>query len=270
MSYPRLRAVGVRGALLVFAALTGVAVARDATAAKHAERPAARLSCQPGQFKVALDIGHYRAKPGAISAIGVAEFEYNLSLAHAVIAALREAGFSVAFLIGESGTPLPFEKRTKIASDAGADLFVSLHHDSVQQRYLAEWTVNGRPHRYSDAFHGYSLFISGKNSHELESKKFATLLGQALLDQGLTPSLHHAEKIPGENRPLLDARLGLYRFDDLVVLRTAPMPAALLETGIIVNRTEEREIRDGSYHTRVVAAFVKAIRGFCSVHDPGR
>jgi len=37
--------------------------------------------------------------------------------------------------------------------------------------------------------------------------------------------------------------LGLYRFNDLEVLKTAPMPAALLETGIIVNRREEQERR---------------------------
>jgi N-acetylmuramoyl-L-alanine amidase len=270
MIHPRLRRVGAWGAFLAIAALTRIAVALDATTAKSAEQPAVGTSCQPALFKVAVDIGHYRASPGAISATGVTEFEYNLSLAHAVIAALQQAGFSAAFLIGESGTPLPPEDRSRIAKDAGAVLFLSLHHDSVQSRYLSEWTVNGRGRHYSDVFHGYSLFISGKNRREQESKQFATLLGEALLGEGLTPSLHHAEKIHGENRPLLDARLGLYRFDALEVLKTAPMPAALLESGIIVNRKEEQEIRNGSYHKLVVAAVVKAIRGFCSMYDAKR
>jgi len=64
--------------------------------------------------------------------------------------------------------------------------------------------------------------------------------------------------------------LGLYRFNDLEVLKTAPMPAALLEIGIIVNRREEQEIRDGPYHKLVAAALVKAIRGLCSMHADGR
>jgi len=149
-------------------------------------------------------------------------------------------------------------------------LFISLHHDSVQPRYLSPWTIDGHPQHYSDIFHGFSLFISSKNSHEQESKEFATLLGQMLLDEGLTPSLHHAEKISGENRPLLDPRIGLYRFDDLVVLKTAPMPAVLLESGIIVNRTEEQQIRNGPYDELVTAALVKAIQRFCNAHSAER
>ncbi|SDR16289.1 N-acetylmuramoyl-L-alanine amidase [Rhizobiales bacterium GAS113] len=269
MTHPALRAREPRGALVVFGALACMTVVLDGTAAMPAEQPAPR-SCQPALFRVALDIGHDRAKPGAISATGVTEFEYNLSLGHAVIAGLRQAGFGAAFLVGESGTPQPIERRTKIAMDAGAVLLVSLHHDSVQPRYLSEWTVDGRLQHYSDNFHGYSVFISGKNGHQQGSKEFAVLLGEALLGQGLTPSLHHAKKIPGENRPLLDARLGVYRFNDLEVLKTASMPAVLLETGIIVNRKEEQEIRNGPYHKRIVAALVHAIRSFCSMHIAGR
>jgi N-acetylmuramoyl-L-alanine amidase len=226
-------------------------------------------TCHPSQFKVALDIGHTKAKPGAVSATGVTEFKYNLALGHAVLAALQHAGFKTTFLIGEEGAPLPLERRGSAANERGAVLLLSLHHDSVQSRYLSEWTVNGRLQRYSDVFHGYSLFVSGKNKHEQESKRFATLLGEALLGEGLTPSLHHAEKIPRENRPLVDARLGLYRFDDLELLKTAPMAAALLESGIIVNRTEEQEIRNGTYEKLVVTAVVKAIQNFCFMHKSG-
>jgi N-acetylmuramoyl-L-alanine amidase len=232
-------------------------------------QPATPGRCEAANYKIALDIGHYRASPGAISARGVTEFSYNLALARATLAALRRDGFSKAFLIGKSGNPLPLERRTQIASAAGADLFISLHHDSVQPRYLSQWIVDGRPQHYSDLFHGYSLFISGKNRHERDSREFAMLLGQALLDEGLTPSLHHAENIPGENRPLLDARIGLYRFDDLVVLKTASSPAILLESGIIVNRSEEEQIRHGSYDTRVTAALLKAIQQFCDLHYAG-
>jgi N-acetylmuramoyl-L-alanine amidase len=242
-----------------------IAGAHPAHAAPPDGHPSSAAACQPESFKVALDIGHYKAAPGATSATGVTEFEYNLSLGHAVLAALRQAGFKSAFLIGESGAPLRLEERTRLAKAAGAVLFLSLHHDSVQPRYLSEWTVKGHPQHYSDLFHGFSIFISARNVQEKQSQQFATLLGEALVANGLTPSLHHAEDIPGENRPLLDKRIGLYRFDDLVVLRTATMPATLLESAIIVNRSEEQAVRDGSYHKHVVAAVVEAIRSFCGL-----
>jgi N-acetylmuramoyl-L-alanine amidase len=220
-------------------------------------------ACTPASFVVALDIGHYKAAPGAISATGVTEFSYNSALAHLVQAGLKQAGFTSTFLIGESGDLLPLQNRTRIARRNGAKLFLSLHHDSVQPRYLSTWTVDGKPQHYSDVFHGYSIFVSQANAQPAQSIQFATLLGQALRAQGLTPSLHHAETIPGENRPLLDAQLGIYRFDGLAVLRTATMPAVLLESAIILNRAEEQSVAHGDHEQHVAAAVTSAVQAFC-------
>src|ERR1700689_3910299 len=100
-------------------------------------------TCQKSTFKVALDIGHYKAAPGAISARGITEFTYNHALAELVLAALKAQGFETAFLIGESREPLPLSRRPQIAQEANADLFISLHHDSAQQQYFSEWTYEG-------------------------------------------------------------------------------------------------------------------------------
>lgn len=223
----------------------------------------ADAACQPARFKVAIDIGHHRAAPGATSAAGVSEFTYNLRLAETVSAALIGAGFTAQFLIGQSGAPIALEERTRLALAGGAALFLSLHHDSVQPQYLSTWQVNGAPQRYSERFRGFSVFVSDLNRQARASREFGALLGEALLARGMTPSLHHAEPIPGEGRPLLDARLGLYRFDGLAVLRTAAMPAVLLEAAIIVNRDEEAQVRSGLTASRVAAAVVQGVRGFC-------
>ena len=220
-------------------------------------------ACDAARFRVALDVGHSRANPGSTSARGVPEFEYNLRLARAVSDALAGAGFTSRVLIGESGAAISLDERTRIARREGARLFLSLHHDSVQPHYLEDWQVDGVTRRYSDRFRGYSVFVSGLNRQARASEAFAVLLGQGLLREGLTPSLHHAEPIPGENRPLLDARIGLYRFDGLAVLRTAEMPAVLLEAAVIVHRAEEEQVRDGRVARRVAAAVAGAVRRFC-------
>lgn len=221
--------------------------------------------CVGSSYRIAIDIGHYRAAPGATSANGVSEFDYNLALAQRLLPALNSAGFTAVTLIGEAGTTLRLEERTRIATRAGAALFVSLHHDSVQPRYLFTWIVGTKPHKYSDTFHGFSVFVSERNQMSSESVIFARVLGEALLNEGLTPTLHHAEPIFGEGRPLLDARLGLYRFDGLLVLRKATMPAVLLESAVIVNRTEEQRVRSGEYHAKVVGALVTAISSYCAM-----
>ena len=77
--------------------------------------------------------------------------------------------------------------------------------------------------------------------------------------QGLTPTLHHAEPIKGENRELVNPDLGIYRFDDLIVLKSATMPAALLECGVIVNRAEEAELLTEERQQKAVAAIHQAV-----------
>ena len=69
-------------------------------------------------------------------------------------------------------------------------------------------------------------------------------------------------------RKLLDAERGIYRFDELVVLRSATMPAVLLEAGVIVNRAEEARLRQPAYRQRIATAISTALRAYCAGMQP--
>ena len=223
----------------------------------------ADAACTRSNFKVALDVGHYLAAPGATSARGVTEFSYNLALATMTLQALKAAGFSGSFLIGDKGDMRVLSWRPALAQQQGAALFISLHHDSVQKQYLSTWVVDGQTRAYSDRFHGYSIFVSAGSPQAQANLALARDLGTALRAEGLTPSLHHAEPIAGESRVLLDPTLGIYRFDELAVLRGAVMPALLLESGVIVNRAEEQAIQSGALHPKIAAALTRAVTAYC-------
>jgi N-acetylmuramoyl-L-alanine amidase len=211
---------------------------------------------------IAIDIGHSDSSPGSTSARGVAEHVFNASMGQALLLALRARGYVKSFVIDPNMTGgLP--ARTKAAHDKGAAALISIHHDSVQPQYLSRWTFSGKEARYSDRFNGHSLFISTKNADAESSLLLAKLIGRQFLALGLRPTLHHAEPIPGESRQLLDRRLGVYRFDDLIILRTATMPAVLLEFGVIVNREEERRLSTASYRTQLSGAVADGVRTFC-------
>ena len=90
----------------------------------------------------------------------------------------------------------------------------------------------------------------------------ATLLGKALLHIGMHPTHHHAEKIQGENRKLLNPHLGIYQFDDLVVIKYPTIPALLLECGVIVNRQEELKLSSPSFREKLASAIVNALRTY--------
>jgi hypothetical protein len=78
----------------------------------------------------------------------------------------------------------------------------------------------------------------------------------------VSPTRHHAEQIPGEGRNFVDADFGLYQFDDLIVLKTGAMPAALLECGIIVDRDEEASLQTPEIQHRIADAAAEAIMQF--------
>ena len=65
-------------------------------------------------------------------------------------------------------------------------------------------------------------------------------------------------------RELLDADAGVYRYDQLVVLRYTRMPALLLEAGSIVNRQEELELATPERRALTSAAVAAAVEDFCA------
>jgi N-acetylmuramoyl-L-alanine amidase len=221
-------------------------------------------ACDSSQYRFAIDVGHSKTNPGATSARGVPEFEFNLRLSRLLSQMLKDVGFSDHFLIGESGASISLKDRVRIANERAADVFISVHHDSVQSVYLSEWMYNGRKLQFSDKFSGYSLFISGENPSFQKGRHLAVLLADALNEHGFAPSLHHAEPIAGENRPLLDANRGIYQWDKLGVVRSTKMPAVLLEAGVIVNRNEELRLSDPETQMNIAKSIVSAIQKFCT------
>ncbi len=220
-------------------------------------------ACDKSTFIIGVDIGHTEVAPGAISARGVPEFKFNRVLAKEIVAALKSKGFAKAFIINSDGRIGSLTERTREAAVANADLFLSIHHDSVQPHYLESWTFNDQDAHYYDRFSGYSLFVSAKNPQFDRSRRIAIEIGKAFRERGLEPSLHHAEPIPGENRLLLNPNLGVYLFDDLVVLKSAEIPAVLIEAGIIVNRNDEVVLAGPERQQVIAAGITSAIGAFC-------
>ncbi len=190
--------------------------------------------------EVAVDVGHSHAASGAMSARGVPEFEYNVALAMRVREALKGEGFRVR-MIGERGDYDELQARTRDAR--GADLFISLHHDSIREEHQSEWAFNGVRLRYNDVVSGFSLFVSSRNPMPDRSLACAAAIGERLRAAGFAPSRYHADPAFGSGRPFADEANGVHWFDDLAVARTATMPALLIEAGVIVNRDEELRLR---------------------------
>jgi N-acetylmuramoyl-L-alanine amidase len=218
-------------------------------------------------FLVAIDIGHTKNRGGATSARGVSEYIFNERLSRELFNSLQAAHQFRSLLINPGGGDIGLVKRAQVANQRNADLFIAIHHDSVKDSFLKEWSFDGRMEKYSDDFHGFSIFFSRKNVGADQSKAFAMQLGEALVKAGFTPTLHHAAQ---EHRPIIDPAKGVYAFDDLLVLKNAKMPAVLLESGVIVNRNEEQDLNSPKYRARMIAAIESAISNFAAPQPGGR
>src|SRR5262245_21268398 len=249
--------------LLIAATLAGAA------ATARGEPPPAN-ACARDAFRVAIDVGHTAQAPGATSARGVPEFAFNLNLAQRIEQQLLDTGFRRSvLLITEGRSRKGLAARIKRANALGADLFLSIHHDSVPNKFLKKWKFEGKERGFSDRFSGHSIFISHDNSDRVGSLQFARLLGTQLRERGLQYTPHYTDRIMGHRqRLLIDVQAGVYRYDQLLVLRDTDMPAVLLEAGSIINRDEELRMGSDEHQTAVSAAVVDAVESFCAARRP--
>jgi len=226
-------------------------------------------SCARSTLRVLIDVGHTATSPGADSARGVPEYEFNLKLANVIAQSLHEAGFDKTVRLITSGAKFPsLLERARRANNLQADLFISIHHDSVPDNLKETWQYEGKKNSFSDRFSGYAIFVSNDNADHAASLAFGHSLGQELQKRGLHYTPHYTLPLMGRYRhELIDEDAGVYRYDHLRVLHSTLMPAVLLEAGSIVNRQEELELATPEHRLMVAEAVTAAVENFCA--SPG-
>ncbi len=178
--------------------------AQRARAEQPAPTPAAKSACHRSAFRVVIDVGHTIDSPGADSARGVPEYQFNLALAGVIKDKLAEAGFDNAVrLVTTTKHMAGLVERPARANAMHADLFIAVHHDLVPDNLIETWEYEGEKHRFSDRFSGYSIFVSLDNGDYKGSLAFGHLLGTALQARGLHYTPHYTLPLMGRHRRLL-------------------------------------------------------------------
>jgi len=208
--------------------------------------------------------------PGALSARGVPEYAFNLQLAQQIKQTLVDAGFDkTVLLITAKAPPAGLFERAIVANRLPADLFISIHHDSVPDSLLENWEFEGKESHFSDRFGGHSIFVSYENPRLKESLLFGRLLGKELKDRGLQYARQYTMPIMGRyQRELVDPDVGVYRYDQLIVLKGTQMPAVLFEAGSIINREEELQMNSAERLDLINTSLRAAVKMFCNLSSP--
>src|SRR5258705_3303832 len=222
-------------------------------------------TCDPSKFRIVLDVAHTAESAGAISARNVGEFVFNLRLAQRIEEKLKAEGFAETRLLVTEGKASPsLVKRVAAANNLQANLFLSIHHDSVPNKLLEDWEFEGKKSHFSDRFSGYSVFVSRRNPDFKTSLSFAELIGKEMKAQDLHYAKQYTQAIMGRDQhPLLNKETGVYSYDQLIVLRKTRMAAALLEAGSIINRDEELKMDSPERRDIISSGVAAAVKEFC-------
>jgi len=221
------------------------------------------------QLVAAIDIGHSRSRPGAKDVLGRNELDYNVELAATIEEQLVRSGIRRVVLINRNLDMASLPERPQRAFCAGADLFISVHHDNVDDS-LKESAVgeNGRRLRYNDRIEGYTVYFSSQNRYADLSRLLGLSVAEALRASGAVPATPHRDVIADDLRRPVSTDLNVFDYQRLKVSQASPIPAILLEAGFISSRNDIRRLRSAEYRLRIARGVIEGLKAMCAKH-PG-
>jgi N-acetylmuramoyl-L-alanine amidase len=183
------------------------------------------------------------------------EKTYTLALALELRDQLKKIGFKV-ILTRDQDTYPERAARPEFANRKGADLFVSLHFNSAQ---AGKNTVEG-PETYCIT----PIGAASSNDSEGEGLGSGPCPANRVENESLQLA-YQMQKSLVKNLGAADRGVRRARFE---VLRTALMPAILIEGGYMSHPTEGKKIFDTAYRKQMAAAIVKGILAYQNLTAP--
>lgn len=168
---------------------------------------------------VVIDPGHGGKDPGAIGINGVREKDVILPMSLKVASILEEQGIQV-IMTRDRDHYVSLKNRSIMANERGADLFISIHANSMG---MSRPDVNGIETYY---------YRDGRN---------------------LAEAIHNSilRRVNVGNRGVRSARF--------YVLRHTTMPAVLVEVGFLTGRDDAKKLADPTYRQQVSEAIAAGI-----------
>lgn len=218
-----------------------------------------------GRRVVVIDAGHGGTDPGAPGANGVPEKSITLGVAREVARQLEATGRYRAVLTRDRDVYLRLPQRVEIARRAGAELFISLHADALDDRRVNGATVYTLSERASDA--EAAALAARENKADILA---GIDLGDAepdvaniLLDLAWRETMNYSARFANYLIPELGTRITLrrnsHRFAGFVVLKAPDVPSVLVEMGYMSNARDAAFLASDAGRSNIAGALVAAV-----------
>ena len=188
---------------------------------------------------VVIDAGHGGADPGAINPVtGLREKDVTLKIARAIRDTLVAGGRARVALTRDDDRYILHRERFGVARRLHADLFISVHCDSVGTGTPTGATVYTLSDVASDkeaarlaARENKSDVIAGVTFDD--DADVSSILIDLTQRETMNASANFARLLGREARPLMPTKPNFHRTASLLVLKAPDMPSVLFETGYI-------------------------------------
>ena len=217
---------------------------------------------------VAIDAGHGGVDPGAIGVSGVYEKQIVLNAARVLKSELERTGRYKVLLTRDRDVFLRLRERIAIARRAGADLFVSLHADSIPNRKLRGASVYTLSEKASDK-EANLLAVNENKSDIIAGMDFGTETPEVtsiLIDLAQRETMNHSARFAGmlvrEMRGEVKLLKTAHRFAGFAVLKAPDIPSVLVELGFLSNNHDEKLLRSTAHLKRVAGALRRSIDNY--------
>jgi N-acetylmuramoyl-L-alanine amidase len=199
---------------------------------------------------------------------GAHEKEITLTAARELREELKELRRYRVLLTRDRDIFIRLRDRIAIARAAGADLFISLHADKIENPEVRGLSVYTLSERASDA--EAAALAEQENKVDLlggfkligETAEVADILIDLVQRDNMNQSAQVAALLVRELRAETLLLPRTHRFAGFAVLKSPDVPSALIELGYLSNPTDERLLRSSKHRRRLAGAIARAIDAY--------
>jgi N-acetylmuramoyl-L-alanine amidase len=258
---------------------------RSAAKAPGSARPAAYAAAVPVKpdhapaaardLIIAIDAGHGGDDPGAIGKNGTREKDVVLAIARELSGRINAEPGMRAVLTRNGDYFIPLRERMQRARAQQADLFVSIHADSVLNRaidgssvyILSQRGASDEAARWLAERENASDLIGGVSLDDKDD-----VLASVLLDlsqsAALSASETAAESVLHELTQVGEVRKPQVQQARFMVLKSPDIPSMLVETAYISNPAEEQRLREHAHQAKLAEAIRQGIHDYFYANPP--
>ena len=222
------------------------------------------------RFTVVIDPGHGGIDGGAEGKNGTVEKSITLTFATELRDRLAATGKYDVFMTREKDEFLRLDDRVRIARQHEADLFISVHADTINQKGIRGATVYTVSDKASDAEaqaladrENLSDQLAGIEIEE-DDKQVADILIDLIRRETHSFSMRFARSLVGE----LSSTVGLinnpHRSAGFKVLKAPDVPSVLVELGYLSNPKDEEQLRSPDWRGKAATSISNAISLFAA------